>query len=182
MSGSLRSLLACTLLVACASTPFSPSSIGLRFEPGEGEHGRYLQRDSRVAFEMPAHADGGEREEDDAGFERVVVTAHVADVLYRVVVFRPIDGTEVAPASAITRLADGLIADQAPSRDEPTMVQSHAARRITLPRATSDGRPGAFLVTADDRALVLMERLGGGDDADALADAFFATLELGCDR
>lgn len=181
MLRALRIVPVSLALLACASTPFAPSSIGMRFEPRDAAHARYVHRDSGVGFVMPAHADTGEREEDDAGFERVVLSVRVNDATYRVVVFRPIDGTEVHPADAITRLADGLIEGQTPARDEPTMVQTHAARRITLPHATSSGSRAAFLIAADDHALVMLELVGPGD-VDVLAEPFFASLELGCDR
>jgi len=166
---------------ACASTPFSASSIGVRREPADEGQVRYVHRDSGVGFVLPAAAEEGEREDDDAGFERIVMITHAGDRLYRVVVFRPIDGTSVHPADAITRLADGLIDGQTPIRDEPAMVQAHAARRLTLARATSNGSEAAFLVTADDRALVMLELIGG-ENVDTAAEPFFATLELGCDR
>jgi hypothetical protein len=169
------------LALGACTAQFAPSSIGLRQEPADGGGFRYLHRDARIGFVLPVMGTEGEREEDDAGFERVVMSARANDVLYRVLVIRPIDGTNVPPADAITRLADGLIAGQTPTRDESTMVGTHAARRITLPRATSSGGVDAMLITADDRALVMAEVVAG-ENADAVADPFFATLELGCDR
>ncbi|MFO0682189.1 MAG: hypothetical protein U0234_09060 [Sandaracinus sp.] len=157
--------------------------MGLRFEPRESESARYVHRDSGVGFVMPAAADEGLREEDDAGFERVVVHAIDDGVEYRVVIFRPIDGTEVDPASAIARLADGLVAGQTALRDQTTSVDDHPARRLALTQATSGGGEVAFLVTADTRALVMMELVApAGRGTAALADPFFASLELGCDR
>jgi hypothetical protein len=177
----VRALFATLLVASCASTPFYPSSIGVRHEPLEAGAVRYVHRDSGVGFVLPVAADEGDREQDDAGFERVVVAARSPHGLYRVLVLRPTDGTSVPPADAMSRLADGMIAGATPTRDEATMVGTHAARRISVPHATSDGRPAAFLVTADDRALVMLEVVGW-DDVDAVADRFFATLELGCDR
>ena len=169
------------LALSACSTPFSPASVGLRQEPASSGAFRYVHRDSGVAFVLPAVGTEGEREQDHVGFERVAIATRTNDGLFRVIVFRPIDGTSVHPADAITRLADGLIAGQTPVRDESTMVGTHAARRITLPHATSSGGLDAMLITADDRALVMAE-LVGGERVDAAADAFFASLELGCDR
>ncbi len=168
-------------LAACASSPFSPSSIGVRFEPREGDAARYVHRDSGVGFVMPVRADEGEREEDEAGFERVVVRATSAAGLYRVVIYRPIDGTEVEPSSAVNRLADGLIRGQTVLRDRPVAMGDHVARRLAITRADSDGDEVAFLVAADTHALVLMEVVAAHGTA-AVADPFFASLELGCER
>jgi len=175
----VRAALLGLALVACSSA-FSPSAIGLRQQPAEGGGFRYVHRETRVGFVLPAEASEGEREQDDSGFERLVVDTHAGDVLYRVIILRPIDGTDVEPANAVTLLADGLVQSQSPRRDEPTMVGSHAARRITLGHATGSGNEAAFLVTADDGVLVMMEVVGPSP-VDAQADAFFASLELGCE-
>ena len=177
----MRGFALAALMTACASSPFSPSSIGVRFEPRGDDAARYVHRDSGVGFVMPVHADEGEREVDDAGFERVVVHATGAAGIYRVVIYRPIDGTELDPMAAIARLADGLIEGQTVLRDQPTTVGDHAARRLAITRATSGGGEVAFLVAADTHALVLMEVVAR-DGTAAAADAFFASLELGCDR
>jgi hypothetical protein len=175
--------LSALLFVACASSPFSPSSVGVRFEPREAESARYVHRDSGVGFVMPVHADAGDREEDDAGFERVVVSAAHEGATYRVVVFRPIDGTDVDPDRAIARLADGLAQGQNVLRDQPTTVGDHPARRLAITRATREGGEVAILVTADAHALVMMELVApAGEGTAALADPFFASLELGCER
>jgi hypothetical protein len=169
------------ILCACASSPFSPSSIGLRFEPSDGESARYVHRDSGVGFVMPVHADEGLREEDEAGFERVVVHASSPSGLYRVVIYRPIDGTDVEPSSAVNRLADGLIEGQTVLRDRPVPIDDAVARRLAITRADSHGDEVAFLVAADTDALVLMEVVASNGTS-AVADPFFASLELGCDR
>jgi hypothetical protein len=166
-------------LVACSSA-FSPSAIGLRQQPAEGGGFRYVHRDTRVGFVLPAIASEGDREQDDAGFERLVIDTHEGDVLYRVILLRPIDGTDVEPANAITVLSNGLVQGQSPRRDDPTMVGSHAARRITLGHATGGGNEAAFLITADSGVLVMMEVVGPSP-VDAQADAFFGSLELGCE-
>jgi hypothetical protein len=169
------------VLAACASTPFSPSSIGVRFEPREGESARYVHRDSGVGFVMPVHADEGMREEDEAGFERVVIHASSSAGLYRVVIYRPIDGTDVEPSSAVNRLADGLIEGQTVLRDRPVPMGQSVARRLAITRADSNGDEVAFLVAADTDALVLMEVVAANGTA-SVADPFFASLELGCER
>lgn len=177
-----RFALVALVLGACASSPFSPSSIGVQFEPREGAAARYVHRDSGVGFVMPAHADEGEREEDEAGFERVVIRASTASGLYRVVIYRPIDGTDVEPSSAVNRLADGLVAGQTVLRDRPVpMGEGVVARRLAITRADSSGDDVAFLVAADNDALVLMEVVAAHGTA-AVADPFFASLELGCER